>query len=279
MSGARSHWRRFTVGGLVAFALATGGCGVELAGGGDLQQNTILTVFSPPDPAEAARWAADPYDPDKRQRGMLLLANAPWGGESVYLRFYRNALDDDDPTVRAVACEALGRHGEVEDAMLLAERLTDESSIVRRSAAWALQRVHNPGAIDALIRAASARLESDPETRAAAAMALGQYADVQVVQVLISGLLDQRLLVNQAALSSLTILTGQDFGFDAAAWLQWTSETDDLFAGRGSYVYPVYQRDPKLWEYFIPWTRPPNETASTPVGLIRTPANPGAAGD
>lgn len=255
-----------------------GGCGVELAGGGNLQQESVLTIFAPPDPAEAARWAADPYDPDKRQKGMLLLANAPWGGEPVYLRFYRNALSDDDPAVRAVACEAIGRHGESDDAGLLAEQLSDESPIVRRSAAQALQRIHNPRVVDALIRAASVRSESDSETRAAAAQALGQYADAQVVQALIASLLDRRLLVNQAALSSLTILTGQDFGFDAAAWLQWTSETDDLFAGRGSYVYPVYQRKPKFWERFIPWTQPPNETASTPVGLTRGPANPGGTG-
>ncbi len=249
--------------------LFVSGCGADFTGGSNLEQDTILNIFSPPDPAEAARWAADPYDPDKRQRGMLLLSNAPWGGDPVYLRFYRLAMDDEDPTVRAVACEAVGRHGLTSDAVLLAESLTDDSPIVRRAAAEALQRIHNPAVVEPLIRAASPRFETDSETRAAAAGALGQYADAQVVQVLISGLLDQRLLVNQAALSSLTILTGQDFAYDAGAWLQWTSETDDLFAGRGTYVYPVYQRKPKFWEYIVPWVETPNETASMPVGMTR----------
>jgi hypothetical protein len=250
------------------------GCGTDLSGGANLQDESILSVFGPPDPAQAAQWAADPYDADKRQRGMLLLANAPWGGEPVYLRFYRAALDDEDAAVRAVACEALGRHGVTTDAVLLSGALTDESPIVRRAAARGLQRIHNPRVVNALIRSASADLEDDSETRAAAVEALGQYAEPEVVQVLVAGLLDQRLLVNQAANDSLTILTGQDFGYDAGAWLQWIDQTDDLFAGRGSYVYPVYRRSSKFWEYFLPWTHPPNETASMPVGMTRSTPNP-----
>ena len=254
--------------------LSAGGCGLELSGGsGALEQETIFSIWSPPDPAEAARWAADPYDPDKRQKGMLLLANAPWGGESVYLRFYENALADEDAGVRATACLALGRHGDPDQAPLIAERLTDSDQIVRREAAHALQRLHNPLVVQPLLRAADQRNESDSETRAAAVTALGQYPDARVVQILIASLQDQRLLVNQSALASLPVLTGQDFGYDVGAWVQWSADSDDLFAGRGSYVYPVYRRNPKLWELFIPWMHPPNETASTPVGLTRGPVD------
>lgn len=249
------------------------GCGLELSGGANLEQESVFSIWSPPTPAEAARWAADPYDPDKRQKGMLLLANAPWGGDPVYVRFYESALNDADGGVRATACIALGRHGSPEHARLIAERLQDSDPAVRREAAHALQRVHNPAVVRDLMRAADTRYESDSETRAAAATALGQYPDPQVVQTLIGSLRDQRLLVNQAALDSLVVLTGQDFGFDVRAWVQWTSQTADLFAGRGSYVYPVYQRNPKLWELFVPWMQPPNETASMPVGLIRQPTS------
>lgn len=250
------------------------GCGLDLAGGSDLTQESILTIFSPTDPAQAARWAADPYDPDKRQRGLLLLANAPWGGEPVYLQFYTTALDDDDARVRAVASLALGLQGTSDNVPSVVEKLSDPEVVVRRSAARALQRLHNPVAVDPLLKASDPRNEKDTETRSAAATALGQYADPQVVQGLIGSLRDRRLLVNKAALDSLIVLTGQDFGYDVGAWLQWTGQTDDLFAGRGSFVYPVYHRDTKVWEYFIPWMRPPNEIASTPAGSGRTKAAP-----
>jgi len=257
----------------------TGCAGLDLAGGKNLQQESILSIFSPPGPEQAARWAADPYDPDKRQRGMLLLANAPWGGADVYLRFYKEALKDDDAAVRAVACRAIGRHGMESDVPLVAAELTDAEPIVRREAAKALQRLHNPIAIAPLLSAISPRSEDDAETRSEACQALGQYADNQVVQGLIGALRDRRLLVNQAALNSLVILTGQDFGFDVGSWLQWASQTDDVFAGRGLYVYPVYRRNYRFLEYFIPWMQPPNETASTPAGLVTSPeANPTKGG-
>lgn len=274
-SGDRSAIRLTLVG---CAAFAAGGCAdLNLAGGsGAADSQSILTIFSPPDPGEAARMAADPFDPDKRQRGMLLLANAPWGGDAVYLAFYRASLADEDPAVRGVACLALGRHGTAEDADALIAALSDPEVIVRRSAATALQRLHDPAAIRPLLRVADERLEEDAEARAAAAAALGQYADPQVVQGLIAALRDSRLLVNQSALESLTLLTGQDFRYDIGAWLEWTRQTDDLFAGRGRYVYPVYRRSPKFWEQFVPWMQPPNETASVPAGLVEpTPPPPG----
>lgn len=247
------------------------GCGLNLAGGNDFNQESVLTLFAPPSPTEVARWAADPYDPDKRQRGLTLLANAQWGGAPAYLRFYRVSIGDKDPAVRATACMALGRHGEPADASLLIGRLADKEPIVRRAAARALQRIHAPAAIRPLLRAADARMEDDPETRAAAATALGQYADKRVVQGLIATLRDRRLLVNEAAKDSLAVLTGQDFGYDPNAWLAWTRQTDDLFAGRGRYLHPAYRRAPRIWEQFIPWMQPPNETASVPVGMTGPP--------
>jgi len=264
-----SRLSMFTV---AAAALVMCGCGLDLAGGNTLEQQSVLTIFSPPDPAQAARWAADPYDPDKRQRGTLLLATAPWGGEPAYLDFYRAAATDEDAAVRGVAMMALGRHGGPTDAPLLIAGLSDPEPVVRRSAARAMQRIHNPSVIPSLLRAANESREEDPETRAAAATALGQYADGQVIQGLIAALRDRRLLVNQAARDSLILLTGQDLGVDPGAWLQWTRQSDDLFAGRGRYVYPVYRRAPFFWEQFIPWMRPPNETASVPVGM--TPPTP-----
>jgi len=247
--------------------LVAGGCGVDLAGGGDLNQESILTVVSPPSPAEAAAWAADPYDSDKRLRGMALLANAPFGGEAPYLRVYEQRLTDEDANVRATAVRAISLHGGPEHVPALIERLHDESTTVRQAAAYALQRLHNPVAVDPLLTATDPANEPDAAVRAAAAIALGQYAQPRVVQGLIAALRDRRLTVNHAARKSLQVLTGQDFGYRIAAWLEWSDQADDLFAGRGTYVYPVFRREPRLWELFLPWTAPPNEVAAHPAGM------------
>ena len=54
----------------------------------DLRAKSILTAFAPPTPQEAAQWAIDPFDADKRYRGTLLLANAyrPYRSNTVTLR-------------------------------------------------------------------------------------------------------------------------------------------------------------------------------------------------
>jgi len=254
---------------LVGFSTALGGCGADLQGSptpGEPQ--SVFSIWSPPSPAEAAAWAADPYDADKRQRGLLLLANAPFGGEPVYVRVYQARLADEDANVRAAAARALALHGEPEDVEQLARLLTeDENSSVRRAAARALQRLHSPVAIGSLVEASDDRFESDAQVRAFAATALGQYTDPQVVNGLVAALRDRRLTVNHAALGSLRVLTGQDFGYDVREWLEWVNETDDLFAGGGTYVYPVFRRDPTIWELFLPWDSPPNEVAAKPAGM------------
>ncbi len=57
------------------------------------QADSILApIFKSTTPADAAAWAADPYDPDKRARGMNLLANAPFGSADVYVNMYRERL-------------------------------------------------------------------------------------------------------------------------------------------------------------------------------------------
>lgn len=229
----------------------------------------ILAVFAPPTPAEAARWAADPYDADKRQRGLLLLANAPFGGEPAYLNLYLLRLNDEDPAVRAVALRALALHGGPDDAMAIAERLqTDPDPIVRREAARALQRIHNPAVVPALIQAVDDKREADVDTRAYAARALGQYAEPRVVQALIGALNERRLAVNENALDSLKVLTGENFGYVTRAWVAWAGSTKDMFAHRGDYVYPVFQRDPTIVEMLVPFWGPPNELPNQkPAGM------------
>jgi hypothetical protein len=236
---------------------------------------SLLGMWQPPSPLEAAKDAIDPWDADARARGTMLLANGYFGGEDPYHALYLHGTGDEDANVRAAALRGLSLHGQPEDAPLLAAALEDPNPRVRLEATRALQRVHNPAAIDALIL--STRLptatslertgEPEPTIRAEAAHALGQYAEPRVIQPLIGALDDRFLAVNSAALLSLTTLTGHDFGLDRKAWLQWYEGTDEPFAERAAYIYPVFHRDRFFWEYipFVP--QPPNETSSTPVGF------------
>ena len=237
--------------------------------------DSLLAAFSPPTPTEAATWATDPYNPDLRYRGTLLLANATFGGEPVYVELYEDHIDDPDSNVRAAATRGLANHGDPSHVEQILTRLDDDDEFVRREAARALQRLHNPIAVDDLLVASrepdlerpDVPAEADPEVRARAADALGQYAESRVVEALIGSLADRSLAVNLSTRRALSTLTGQDFAFDRRDWLDWYDSVDDPFAARRPYTYPVFQRDKKFVEYlpFVPG--PPNEPESTPVGL------------
>lgn len=228
-------------------------------------------------PVELSVMATDKYDANSRYVGTLGLAQANFAGEPVYVRLFEENLKDTDPMVRGAAIRGLANHGEPRHAETIAESLTDASVEVRIEAARGLQRLHNENVIDALIPAVreanprdpSARSEAEPRVRAEAATALGQYAQNKVLRALFAALDDSDLAVNRNALASLRTLTGQDFGMDHAAWIDWEDKTEAHFAGRQLYTYPAYSRKTRLYEYipFVP--NPPNEASAAPVGLPR----------
>ncbi len=249
---------------LVAFALL--GCGTfdHVPRG----TTSLFEVFAAQvSPAQAAEMATDPYSAENRYRGTTLLSNADFGGQGVYLELYLDAMDDPDPGVRSAAVRALGRHGDPEHVRLIINALTDKNKVVRIEAARALQRVHSPDAITPLIKAINSDNELEADVRAAAADALGQYRQNIVVQALINALRDSRLVVNNRVQHSLLILTGQNFGLDRRAWIDWYNSTEDIFAGAQPYTYPVFNRKKRLVEYLPMIPSPPNETTSTPVGM------------
>jgi len=218
-------------------------------------------------PTTAAILATDEYNAENRYRGTTMLAAAPFGGDPIYLELYIDGTDDADPGVRATCIRALGRHGDPVHAPYLIEALSDDDRKVRIAGARALQRVHTNDAVPALIAAINEEKEPNADVRAGAADALGQYREPFVVQSLISALRDTRLVVNNRVQHSLNIMTGQDFGIDHAAWLKWYKSTDNLFAAGQIYTYPVFNRKKRIVEYLPFMGSPPNETASTPVGL------------
>ncbi|HBS29916.1 MAG TPA: hypothetical protein DEB06_10825 [Phycisphaerales bacterium] len=257
--------------GAAALLAPLGGC-TGLGGGsaktGGEQPSSLFSLIAPPTPAQAAAWAVDPFDADKRYRGTLMLANAPWGGEPVYIRLYEQAVTDGVALVRAAGVRGLALHGRPEHVPVVMASLTDEDRLLRWEAARALQRLHNPAAVPGLLRLLEEENEPEAFVRAEAATALGQYADASVVEGLIAALTDRDLGVNLAAQDSLRTLTGQDFGFNVRGWLAWRKSTPDLFAGRSGFEFPVFSRGRRGLEWINPFAQIPNEIASAPVGMV-----------
>jgi hypothetical protein len=231
-------------------------------------ESILAPIFSQPTPVDAARWSVDPYDADKRARGTNLLANAPFGGGDPYLRMYREHLNDEGPLVRGVSARALGRHGTPEDVERLLPLTKDVDAQVRFEAVRALQRLHNPAAIDRLVELLLPANEIESAIRAEAAAALGQYAEPRVLQALITALSDDFLVVVASAHSSLVTLTGQEqLPEDRRAWVEWSRGTKTPFADQREYTFPVFFRD-KRWLDFVPFMPPvPNEIAGRPNGM------------
>ena len=241
-------------------------CGCETMGQ-DL--NEAVLAINPLKPAEAARRMMDPHDADHRRQGTVLISNAPFGGVEIYVTAYRDmVLNERDPIVKATAIRALGRHGDVEDAVRIAPHLAHESVQVRWEAAKALQRLHHPAVVTDLLRVLRDEAEH-ADVRIAAAIALGQYPEDRVFQGLIAALDARELALNRAAEESLQTLTGESLGLDSPAWMAWYNRTapEQAFARRGEYVYPTYQREDTFWEKLTFWSSRNYEQPGPPAGL------------
>ncbi|MHC4977149.1 MAG: HEAT repeat domain-containing protein, partial [Planctomycetota bacterium] len=234
---------------LPVIVLLSGCAGGVVAGVDGQSGESVLDMLSAPSPEVMVQLAADETNPDNRQRGILMLANAPFGGDAVYMRFYEASIDDEDARVRAASARAMGYHGLPSHAETLSLRLRqDASEHVRLESARALQRLHNPGVIETLVGASRPDIERDADVREACVVALGQYRDTRVVQSLIGALQDRELRVNVAASESLALLTGQELGTDPRVWIDWTNSNSSWFAGARRYTYPVFHRTPLGWE-------------------------------
>jgi hypothetical protein len=233
----------------------------------------IGQMFETPTPGQAARWALDQHDPDRRREGLVLLSTATFGGAEVYQQLYRDYVENDpDPLVKSAAIAALARHGTPEDAVLIvpwADRRVSSSETVRWAAVKGLQRLHNPEVVPTLVAVALDR-EEQGEVRSAACVAMGQYPEDRVVQALITALDARQLAVNADAAESLTLLTGQRFGMDIAVWQHWydTARAEgNPFAGQLEYRYPTYSRSTAWWEQIAFWLDEQQEPSLRPIGL------------
>jgi len=273
-----SRWAAFGATIVLSAALLGAGAGCETAG----QDFGELMNFNTPTPTEAASWMFH-RDAEKRRLGISLISNSHFGGEEPYMKVYREAITDADPMVRAACAHALGLHGSPEDALLLASALTDASDLVRWESAKGLQRIYNNGAVAALNNAVIN--DSSVDVRMAAANALGQYRERRVIEALVRALDDRSLGVSFHAQRSLRILTGENFGPDTVAWLEWSRNVEHPFAKARLYTYPVYTRDPTFIETFTPFGKRTYEEPGVPVGFpysaaaddaAMSPAGPGS---
>ncbi|MCA9286440.1 MAG: HEAT repeat domain-containing protein [Phycisphaerales bacterium] len=247
---------------MLSVACAAGGCDTIGQDFGDFFKD-----LTPPTPAKAAEWALDPYDAENRRRGTTLLANAPWGGSEVYLRMYRERVENEtDPQVISISIRALARHGDANDAVLIATRLESEWRDVRWEAAMGLQRLHNPEVADALAKRVSDEFE-DPDVRESSAVALGQYPQDSAFQALVAALDARELSVNLAAQASLLTLTARDFGLDRSAWLTWYRSSPAPFADQQQYRFPTYQRPLTIWDHMVFWSPKSFEQPDVPIGV------------
>jgi hypothetical protein len=224
----------------------------------------------PPSPAEAGRWAVDDSDPENQRRGVLLLGNAGFGGEPVYVNLYRLYIEENsDPVVKATAIQALARHANPDDAVLVAKQLDSKVEQIRVAAAKGLQRIHNPKIAD-LIWKKMINEDEVPAVRVELAIALGQYPTRDVFEALCSALDDRELAVNLAAANSLRLLTGADFGLEAPLWRSWADATPNPLRQDVPFYYPTFERELGFGDYLLFWMIPTFEQPGVPAGMRET---------
>ncbi|MEM9348393.1 MAG: HEAT repeat domain-containing protein [Planctomycetota bacterium] len=271
---------RLTISLILALSLVVWPCltGCEATG---LSYESVYEGFfgdePPPTPTEAVAMMFNDQDADQKRAGIIWLAASPFGGEQEYLNSYRLFVDFPDPGVRAAVATAIGRHGTAADAIILATMLRDEDDLVGWQAADGLRKLHNPAVIDALVERLDPEIEDDGDTRATAALALGQYANDVVFSRLVTALEQSDYNVVAASHRSLRLLTGVDQGIDPQAWAAWFGQTDNAFADQQPYTYTLYEPNRGWFDQYVTfWNNNDGVTTTgpqTPRGLGDVEAN------
>jgi thioredoxin-like negative regulator of GroEL len=201
--------------GLFALPLVNAGC--EAA-------KKTYNYFKGNTPIKYAELMEDDRSPDNRRLGIATLSKEPFGQKDPYLTRYRQiAAMDADPLVRATAIRALNVSRDTESADLYLKALADEESIIRLEGAKALGNMPNPAATEALLKLLNNTAE-DADIRIAAAKALKYYKQRDVARALAGVLGDDRNFgLAWEARRSLKEITGVDYAYDDAAWLEYIS--------------------------------------------------------
>ena len=207
-----------------AFALLTLLTATILAG---CSGEGFMARIFPPSSTKMVAMATDPDDPDRRRQGIVMLSERSYGLNEEFVDVYRDImLTDADPTVRSVAARAVGRSANPKYLPDLVKAFGDANADVRRNVAVALDNVTGPEAVPALTDRATR--DESKDVRAAAALALRHYREIEVVRTLISALSDESFTVQYQARRARGQLTGRDLGYSPRPWIELASR-DDVF--------------------------------------------------
>lgn len=172
-------------------------------------------------PEAAVRRMYDSNHADQRRLGILYLSDRPWGREGIYLEAYRKiAIEDPDELVRATAVRALNRARDAQSVPVLIQAMGDASPLVRTEAAKALANIPDRSAVDVLTKHLG-DADEDRDVRIAAADALREFKTLEVAQALIRQLDSRRFAVAWQSRISLWFMTGRDFAYNQAKWLEY----------------------------------------------------------
>lgn len=178
-----------------------------------------------------AKYAKQMFDenPDLRRDAVYTLSDERFGRRPPYTKYYAQmAVNDVDPTVRAAAVRSLNRARASEFADTYVTAMSDSNEWVRLEAVKAIANIPTDKAVPTLTRLL-ADIQQTRDVRIAAADALREYRQSEVAQALIRVLGDRDFGVAWQARQSLNLMTGQDFKYDAAAWLEYLTRSQNPF--------------------------------------------------
>ncbi len=218
--------KRFLILPLLAASLLASGCNTSAARElGEFGGRLVDVITGSTAQVDAVRME-DPDFPDERRIGINRLVRRSYGKDAPYTtRYAQIARDDPSPIVRAAAIRALNRSRDESAVDVFIRGLSDPAAAVRLEAAKALVNIPSDKAVPELLRVVRTPQE-DPDVRIAAAEALSHYRRLDVARILAAHLQDRRFGISWQARRSLTQITGADFQYDEAAWLQYLASPE-----------------------------------------------------
>jgi hypothetical protein len=167
---------------------------------------------------------------DREREGILKLANYRFARTNpIYAKRWDLIANDRaaDATVQAAAIRAMNHSRDGAHKQSFVDAMDDADEAVRLEAAKALANVPDEKAVPKLI--AHLQKDDDKDVRIACADALREYKTAEVARALVSVLPDRDFGVAFRARESLLLMTGRNFRFDEAKWLDYFARTEKPF--------------------------------------------------
>jgi hypothetical protein len=204
------------------------------------QITRIYNYITGDTPFQVAKNLLDPTYPDRRRQAVMWFSKREYGRKDPYVIYYAEmARTDTDWSVRAMAIRALNRVRARQYSSIYIEAMTDKNELVRLEAVKALANMPDPRAVDELMNRLDYRKEESVDVRIAAADALRHYRTSQVAHALVRALGsvqgpdplegERQLGVSFQARRSLKLMTGKDYRYDVAKWLDYLATTPKPF--------------------------------------------------